>query len=282
MQYYPSEGGDLLVSLWKSSLFLASSIVLASFIAIHYFPHQVQPLLTQGSLLLKSLEKSTVEQSKRFFEIREASISGTYYLSESDVQKALGTSLPLWVWEVDSQKLKESLTQSPYIKDASIEISFIPPSLQVEIQESEPWFVAELGDESWLVERDGSLMSPLKKIQVAQYIVQASKLPRLKGNLAENRRFRYLVQILELFQVAGGLPFEMDQAELLPQGGVALSVALGDPAPVKRVLLQVESFEEAEASLERLRQVLDDLHSRQERASQIDLRFKGRAVVDRS
>ena len=239
----------------------------------------VDSILADYSRGMAAIESKIKSQASDLWELREIEFEGAYNFSESELRSLVNLELPRWIWQLSSSEIAARLKRDPLINDARVKKSYFPAKAVISVDEVEPWLVAELEGELWMVSRAGNLVQPLSQIKTGKFVITASKLPRIVGDLSDNKRFRYTLQLLKLVQVAGGFPFEYERVELTTGGGVSVELALGERKPVENVLLKAESFNEAELLLERLKSVLKDLELRGERAKTIDLRFEEQVVV---
>jgi cell division septal protein FtsQ len=175
----------------------------------------------------------------------------------------------------------------PWINEAKITSAVFPGRVSIHVREEEPWIVAEYRGHSWLVSQRGTLLQTLDSLNNSELIMEISELPRLGGLQAEsssrsflrseNVRFDYALQLLEMFEMAGGFPFQVERITLEADG--ALRITAMDIKTTPEIFVQASTLAEARHSLQKLKAVLADLAQRSEHASRIDLRFLNQAIV---
>lgn len=221
------------------------------------------------------------------FRVQNIELIGNVRVSQGRIFKLLQLEPFPWVWQVSKQELISRLTRNPWIETAKVQLSHFPNTLKISIVEAQPWMVAELGGNSWLISRSGALLQALGTLEDSDLVVEMSKLPRViglgSGDLASvtgslaNERFINLVTVLKFIDAAGGFPFEVES--YAPQiDGSALVFPLNS-RQVPKVVVAPKTFSEAEENLRELRLVINDLQRRSEPVAEIDLRYHKQAVV---
>lgn len=239
-----------------------------------------QGLGTRYSNGLRQIEKNT-------FSLDVIEIEGTYRVSKEQLLEAADLIQPVPIQHASLEKRREAMEELPWISQASLSLKLSPLRLFISVKEEEPWVVAEYKGHSWLVSQQGVLLQTLDSILDSDLVLEASELPRVSGLDAReegesylrssNARFEYALRLLEFLDLAGGIPFEVEEYTLLLDG--ALRVTAKDFANIPAVVFQIATLEDTRESIDKLNAVLDDLKERGERARSIDLRFRKQAVV---
>ena len=242
-------------------------------------------LLLYGSGYMSGFGRGLVSN---LFCLNSVSVRGNYRLSADEIVKSSGLIMGEWFWNNSPVTIEQRLSRSAWIDRAEASWQFYPLRLLVAVHETEPWLVAELNGQSWLVSRRGTLIQPLEGIDDPELIVEASELKRLNGLepgaagpsylSSATTRFDYAVKALSLIEMAGDVPFSVSSFTLLDDGSIAASPVEQDRFP--EVLLRASTLAETREALGRLGKVLSDLNSRGERSKRIELRFANQAVVE--
>lgn len=206
------------------------------------------------------------------------------WLSEFSFSKLGGTNSFNASQVSTSSKVRDILTENPWIEDASIEFSSFRRTAQVTVQEAVPWFVTELRKSNWVVSKNGALLQEVNSIEDPTLSFEVAQLPRVRGIekqrgasvTREAEAIKIMTRFLSVVNSMSGLPFEVESFELLDDGSIAIS-PLSSQIPT--VFVRGDSLEDSRAKLELLRRLLADSRARGESLQRVDLRFKGRAVV---
>ncbi len=241
--------------------------------------------LSQTMPLMEALHESAQTVLGNVFRLTRVELEGVYHADTDALLKRAGFDRRPWLWQLSSRVIAAKLRSEPWIEKVSLRWQFLPLALTVLICEHEPWFIAEMGEDTWLVSRAGTQVANLSALDDPDLIIESSRLARVDGigGIGEdtagtaNARFQYAVRVMTLLDAAGGMPFSADRYSVLPHGG--LLVQPKDVGKDPQVLVQVESFSQAREALNRLRAALDDLQRRGEAAETLDLRFAGQVVV---
>jgi hypothetical protein len=225
------------------------------------------------------------------FAISKIVISGDYRCSERDIAKASKVRQRQLAWDISLEQTKQNVESLPWIKSATVSYDVLPMRLLIEVKEVEPWIVAKLGEESWLVSDAGTLIEPLSDLSNPELVMETSTLPRLQGlstikiensRLPEslfssaNARFHYAVAQLKLLEMAETLDYDYELVRLQEDGSLRITAVNPDKSDV---ILRVRSLEQAKSDGLKLRLVTQDLAKRGEKPNEIDLRFSSQAVV---
>ena len=237
-----------------------------------------------------SAESSLISHDviKNLFRVQVSEISGIQRLNQDRILTTLDEEQLHWFWYYAFNGINARLKKDPWIKEALVKWKIYPLRLTLDIEEQQPWIVAELNNESWLISEDGSVIESLKSLERNNIIVESSELPRLDGleekdngntSLAgRNVRLHHAVSLLLMIKRAGGIPFGVDRYSMLDEGGFRISPK--DPDKYPELLIAPTDQGELNGALKRLQIVLSDLELRGEAAKQIDLRFSNRSVVE--
>lgn len=222
----------------------------------------------------------------RVLRLSQVTVRGNYRLDQATILKTAKLDDAPYLWAVSPEAIREKLLSLPWIDEASVTLAPYPARATIEVQEAEPWLIAEYEKHSWLVSQKGNLLQALDTLDNADVILETTELPRLDGLQSQaslesylssaNARFRYAVKAIKLLLAGGELPFPVERYTLLPNGALALHPEGGSP----QVLVAIRSHEEAQQTVGRLRSVLEDLTARGEQAQRIDLRFRNQAIVE--
>jgi hypothetical protein len=254
--------------------------------------HQL-PMPDNNSNLLSSLKlrlsDNLIRLKQQLFHVDKISIHGNKLLDRSALLSWAGLTNDSaeggWIWNIDPYTIQSRLQNNPYLESSKVELGFWPLSLNVTLNEINPWLVAYSGGRTWLVSKNGDIVQALETMKGEELIVQTSGLPRLEGldgdESAEiagkaSARFNYALKILNLFNLAGGMPFEVARYVVLKDGGIRVEPAHPD---YPEVFLDAEELVQAKQKLQQLSYVISDMGKSGEKPKLIDLRFKDQAVV---
>ncbi len=219
--------------------------------------------------------------SSHILKVSSVELQGAVRVQQAFILELAGLTSPKYFWDVRAGEVEAKLKEDPWIEDVTLSWRYYPLTLVVKIREADPWLVAHMGGQSWLISSEGRPLEPLETLRNSEVIVEASQLPRLdgleSGDSTENARFRYAMNILRFIEVAGGLPFAVERYTVLPEGGVLALPLAGSDLP--EVAFSAETLPEAEHALSQLNVVLADLKKRGEKRNRVDMRFRGQAVV---
>lgn len=227
------------------------------------------------------------EAGANLFRYSRLAVRGNYRVSDDEILRRAALNDAPWMWQTSREEIERRVKENPWIESVSLEKSFFPLTLTVDVVEAEPWIIAEYDHRSWIVSRSGNLVQTLAAITDSDLILETTELPRLdglqpqplSGSLSSaNARFLFAVRSIKLLRSAGDLPFEVGRYRLLPAGGLVIHPA--DDATLPQIVLLVQTLDDAETALGRLKAVLADLSKRGERPRRIDLRFDRQVVIE--
>ncbi len=260
----------------QDSLGIAESLAEGTDSAIRSF-HSLTARYLNG---LEQIEKNA-------FSIDVVEVNGTYRVSKERVLEAADLIHPVPIQDAELERRRLAMEQLPWISQANLSLRLSPARLVITVKEEEPWVVAEYKGHSWLISQKGVLLQTLDSISDSDLVLEASELPRITGLDAtengrsflrsSNARFEYGLQLIEFLDLAGGIPFEVEEYSLLLDG--ALRVSAKDFNSTPTVLFQFATLDDAKDSISKLNAVLQDLKEREEKARSIDLRFRNQAIV---
>lgn len=243
-----------------------------------------------ASELSNAFQNGVSELSQNILRRGAIELSGNYYLSDDAIRDQLQFEQPEWFWQSSPTEVEQRLIDLPWIRKASAHWQIYPLKLRVEVVEHEPWMVAEMASDSWLISHDGHLIVPLSQLHNPALILKASELARLDGLESQQQpqevssradaRFRYAIDILKLLELGGGMPFVVERYHLRQDRGLEVFPLEWQRYP--RVIFGPEDFDDAQHKLSQLRVVLNDLEQRGESAELLDLRFNDQVVLRES
>lgn len=214
-------------------------------------------------------------------------ISGLSRISRAKLLEATGFSEGM---ELDSDglvTLNSKFSSYPWIRSYRIEKTFFPERINIIVTEAEPSFIADYLEVSWVVSDEGVLLEPSSEIKEAKLSVELMKLPRIL-NLEPsgsdqntylssfNERLSYVIRSYENIDLAGGFPFQVSSLSLVEGGGI--KVEPYEASPLKSLLVEIHSLDDAQAMLVRLKAVTEDLAARGEAYSELDFRFRDQVI----
>lgn len=219
------------------------------------------------------------------FRLQEVNVSGVNHTPHEDLYKLIPAKPYPYVWSVPAGRLQKKLDHLPWIASSKVEKSYFPPALTIEIEEEEPLLVVDIGNHSWLVSRSGVLLQPLEVIEDGDLVVEASSLPRLTGlglrkGKSEDEVFRDVIRLISEIDAFGGVPFVVEQYEVIEGDGV--KIIPSDELNIPSVLIASADASDTEEKVKALGKVFADLRHRGEKALSLDLRFSGQVVVKKS
>ncbi len=230
-------------------------------------------------------------EMKERFAVRDIVVSGAYRSNPAEILRVSGIRKGQWAWDVSLEGVVQKVQSLPWIKSAEARFDVMPMRILLQVAEVEPWIVARLGEESWLVSDVGELVEPLSEISNPELVLESSTLPRLSGLSGSpstsgelpptmfssvNARFHYAIAQMKLLEMAQALDYAYEVIRLEDDG--SLRVVAGDPQ-IADVLFLVRSLEEARTAARKLKLVREDLRERGEEPREIDLRFASQAIV---
>lgn len=234
--------------------------------------------------IARVVRSNTSDIAANMLTYNEIRIRGVEYHSEGEILRLTHFDVGTPVWRISPFEVEERLKRLSWIERAKIRTALFPLRLEISLEEAEPWLVAELKDQSWIVSRTGRMIQALSALTNAQLIMESLELPRLRGVETSDRLEAAVVQI-RFIERAGGAPEKVERYTLLPKSG-GLVTAFSDGGsgtigrfPVRRAVFQIQSDEDAKDSLLRLAKVADDLKRRGEAVEIADIRFKNQVVL---
>jgi len=169
---------------------------------------------------------------------------------------------------LDRGRVEAGLAAHPWV--ASVRVATLPPDLLlVAVEEREPVAMAQIGPETWLVDRGGRAFLPA---------APGTALPALVGARArDDARLAEGVAWLDALAAHGiGAPRGLVWVDSDPTPTPALELASDGPAPGARVLLGAE---ERDAKLARLARLLAAGLPELRTTAEIDLRFGADVIL---
>lgn len=209
-------------------------------------------------------------------QIRVTSITGNYYLSDSDVLEQVREQGLQFIWDARPELWNERLALHPWIDSADVNFSFFPTAAKVEVREAAPWLVWQTAERSWLISRAMRIVEPLETVNEGNLVMELSRLPRIIADSSDRAALKQGLLLVDLLELAGGLPFEAARFNV-EADGLAVEPALS--LHIGTVRIAAADLEEAKTKLKQLRAVIGDLQQRGERAEEIDLRVRGQVIV---
>ena len=286
-------------------IWLAGIILIIAFAVMIFIPSLIsENKITELSKpeIRKSLQQEAISNGLFYFELIASTLySSAEFLAKIDqihfkgiersneqVLKRLFTvSRQPWIWEVSPLHISNLIMKSPWIEKVETEWSFFPIEITITVNEIEPWLIAEIDSVSWLISKNGKIVIEVSKINDANLQIELSNLPRLSGLVLDKElatiipsrelQLKHALQLIKNLELAGGMPFEIEQYSLLP--GNSLLLVPIDSVSYPSVRIKASTVEEAEEKLYGLRLILKDLELRGEIKSIVDLRFEGQGVV---
>ena len=193
---------------------------------------------------------------------------GNLQASPLELAAAAGVGPGTKLAALDLERVQAGLAAHPWV--ASVRVATLPPSLLlVAVEERKPVAVAQIGRETWLVDRSGNAFLPA---------APGTALPALVGASArDDARLAEGVAWLDALATHGiGAPRGLFLVDPDPARAPALELAEGGPAPGARVLLGAE---ERDAKLARLARLLAAGLPELRTAAEIDLRFGADVIL---
>ena len=238
----------------------------------------------KGLSQVKNGSKVLADNLVRF---KRVDIEGAYRIESANLLDAVGLSQFPFVWQLSLSEMENEIQKHPWIDRAEIQWKLFPLRLKINVQEAEPWIVAEYQGHSWLVSRKHELLVTLEEIRDPDTILLVSELPHISGLddgeafssylSSENLRLLYVCKMITFLELADAIPFAVNRYILQFDGSLELIPLESQRYP--RVRLTANSFEDADGDRLKLAAVLKDLRLREEAVSLIDLRFEGQAIV---
>ena len=234
----------------------------------------------------KNSQKRVDSAADNLFKVKILDVTGLARLSKERIINTVSREGNVYVRDILRGAIKERLGQDAWIRDFRVQWRIFPLGVIIDIEEEEPWLVAEYNNESWLIGRGGNIIESLRELEKMDVVVESSRLVRIGGIdqkideqtslIGSNTRLKAAVSLAELIEKAGGFPFLVEEYSLLDDGGFRIQPR---EAGVPEVLMAPDSIADVKKKIEELKIVLDDLHTRGESAKSIDLRFSRQAVV---
>lgn len=231
--------------------------------------------------------------SKNVFSFNEIQVIGSNRVSRKDILNCLklsdaGQKSSRLVWLMPLENFAEKLEEQPWIKSAELRWSIFPLRLFISLQEEEPWVIARYQGQSWLVSKDGDLLQSLEQLDDPNQVLEMSSLPRLEGLAfaedealrffsSERERLNFAIKLVKLLDTKLRTKLPISVFTLLDDGSMIL-----EPQDANRypdMFLRFKTKKDLDELLARYFATLDDLDSRNEKASEIDLRFAQQVIV---
>lgn len=230
--------------------------------------------------------------SNNVFSLSEIQVVGNNRLQKDEILNHLKLSSKhqnAWqLWLVPLENFADKLKEQPWIKSADISWFIFPLRMFISIQEEEPWIIASYQGESWLVSKEGNLLQPLERLASPDQVLEMSSLPRLEGLAfsedealryfsSESERLNFAIKLVQLLDAKWHTKLPIAVFTLLDDGSMILEPQ--DASSYPNVFLRFKTKHELEELIDRYFATIEDLKSRNEKASEIDLRFAQQVIV---
>ncbi len=202
-------------------------------------------------------------------------VSGNQFVSSERISTAVNDQLNRhWWWRnsllLDPGSLSTNLLASqPGLQSAKVTRTW-PHGLSVKVSERRPSLGWQTGGQSYLVDKDGSIIGPLQSAAGLPVVTDSSNLPVKTGDKVVAPRFISFVQ-----QIAAGLPKQGFKVTALriPETSSELYVSTN-----RNLMIKFDTTREASDELLSLQQVMKQLSGAHKTpAEYIDLRVEGKA-----
>jgi len=195
-------------------------------------------------------------------------VTGNVHATPEALAAAAGIGPGTRLAALDLARVRAGVAAEPWVREAHV--AALPPDLLlVSVQEREPVAVAQLGAETWLVDRSGWAFAPAP---------EGTVLPRLVGATARDdaRLADGVAWLAALAAHQLTAPPQLVLADPDPERVPALELGADAAAPGARVLLGAG---ERDAKLARLARLLTAQLPELANAAEIDLRFGSDVVL---
>ena len=196
--------------------------------------------------------------------IREISFYGNRHLSIDDLNAITGCSTRSRLFSISSGEIYRRLKKSPWIKEAVVRKD-LTGRMDVHLTESVAVGVLTLGDNAWLIDREGVRLEAIKK-------EPAYFLPTLKTDPDVSRE-----AYLEAVSLAETL---YDKKAMAQSGNIEISGTRPEDIAMKAdgLLIKVGAGDLIK-KLEKLKFVKEEIVRRNMKVEYVDLRFADKIVV---
>lgn len=249
-------------------------------------------LVTYSFKLKNMLLGFWASHSNNVFSLSEIEVVGNNRLEKKDILELLKLSgkhsNSRQIWLAPLENLADRLKQQPWIRSVEISWSIFPLRMFISLQEEEPWIIARYQGESWLVSKEGNLLQSLEQLASPDQVLEMSSLPRLEGLgfsedealryfSSESERLNFAIKLVQLLDSKLQTKLPIAVFTLLDDGSMILEPQ--DASRYPNLFLRFKTKKELEELMERYFATIEDLKSRNEKASEIDLRFAQQVIV---
>lgn len=134
-----------------------TTLITASVVALHVLDNPARA---------QRLWREVSTRGQNSLEVRQIRVEGLSILSRTEIEKALPNNRSAVWWKLNDTQIQGMLKKNPWIADATV--SQCPGSLSgawgcfvISVKERVPAYVATVDQSLWLIDRDGSFITPL-------------------------------------------------------------------------------------------------------------------------
>ncbi len=200
---------------------------------------------------------------------REIIFTGNRYLKNEELQSLIGIKVNDKMYSIADNAIYKNLKSSPWIKDAVIRREFIGFSsgrILINVKEAVPIAILKMSERIYLVDKDGSVLEPLKEGTVF-FLPVIKEIDPMKSKEAFIEAVRFIMVLHErkLFSPGDNIVITGQRPEdiSLELEGVTIKIGSGD----------------LDKKLDRLGLVTEELEKRNMQVEYIDLRFTDKIIV---
>ena len=215
-------------------------------------------------LILLGLASAGYAVLRTAFPLGQIRFAGNQHLSDDDLRALTGLGEKENLATLSSGSVFRSMSTSPWIRSVSVRKEF-PNTLQVFVNEAEPFALLDMGGRYFIVDNKGKLLEELKDSSIPF-------LPVIVGNPFEKKDvFAEAINLVRAIKEAG-LIARKDRIEVIAHKQQEMTVNLDG------VVVKVGTGDYHE-KLVRLLELEEEIKSRRIPVDYIDLRFANRVVV---
>ncbi len=234
----------------------------------------------------QKLLKKFIKWENNLLKYNKIEITGLKKLSKDLIFQEIFPEGNPWIWGLSTAKLKQQISNLPWVENVEIRNTLYPARLFLNIKEVQPWLIADFGKTSWLVSDQGKLIQSLDSIKNPKLIFLTLDLPRLtttafnSGNelTPNNSSLNTAINQIKLLEWAGGFGFNVENYSLLKDSSLKIIARSQEHLP--DIYFTATNLEEAKMAVKRFKNVMLDLNKRKHFPKKIDLRFERQVLVE--
>jgi len=201
---------------------------------------------------------------KSAFRVRSVVISGNEHLTDEELKTMAGLGTDASLISVSSRRISSKMMESPWMRSVDVRKEF-PDRLLIHISEAEPFALLDMKGKLFIVDDRGTMLEELRDIAVPFLPVISSNPYQEKGAFQE-------AIILAKAIKNTGLLSGKDHIEIISHKPQEMSVNIDG------IVVKVGEGE-YEDKLARLKDIEEEIKSRNISVDYIDLRFANRVLV---